>query len=332
MADNKREPTAAEAMLFFSIVKHTRNKADVDWNAVAIEAGFKNADVAKVRFGQVKRKLGISTETSIPARAPVTPKKPAGGRVSKTTTPRSIKRKGKSSKVKKEEESFDIFDDEDEDMPKPPVKDEDHDSEKTPEKETISVGIDDLEVDYPFFQVVETLGSMEQDDSRVYPKDLSLSTIGTSQTLISYLSTIMAPKKSSGEDGSPIGLTDGELRFIKAIFDNMTQKPDADWTAVAETLSLKDAKCAKERFRQMSVRHGWRGDASAASASPRKGSSAASGDKVAKKPRTPRKPAAKKPSKKVEEEDGEDDDENVKDEVKPEAKNVKSEDGDEDTN
>ena len=47
MAD-KREPTAAEAMLFFSIVKHTRNKADVDWNAVATEAGFKNADVAKV--------------------------------------------------------------------------------------------------------------------------------------------------------------------------------------------------------------------------------------------------------------------------------------------
>lgn len=47
MAD-KKEPTAAEAMLFFSIVKNTRNKADVDWNAVAEEAGFKNADVAKV--------------------------------------------------------------------------------------------------------------------------------------------------------------------------------------------------------------------------------------------------------------------------------------------
>lgn len=44
----KKEPTAAEAMLFFSIVKNTRNKADVDWNAVAEEAGFKNADVAKV--------------------------------------------------------------------------------------------------------------------------------------------------------------------------------------------------------------------------------------------------------------------------------------------
>ncbi|UZP42285.1 hypothetical protein NXS19_010101 [Fusarium pseudograminearum] len=75
MADNKREPTAAEAMLFFSIVKHTRNKADVDWTAVATEAGFKNADVAKVRFGQVKRKLGISTETTAAPRAPATPER-----------------------------------------------------------------------------------------------------------------------------------------------------------------------------------------------------------------------------------------------------------------
>jgi hypothetical protein len=48
MSDAKKEPTAAEAMLFFSIVKHTRNKADVDWDSVALEAGFKNADVAKV--------------------------------------------------------------------------------------------------------------------------------------------------------------------------------------------------------------------------------------------------------------------------------------------
>lgn len=44
----KKEPTASEAMFFFAIVKHTRNKADIDWNAVATEQGFKNANVAKV--------------------------------------------------------------------------------------------------------------------------------------------------------------------------------------------------------------------------------------------------------------------------------------------
>ncbi|RGP64142.1 hypothetical protein FSPOR_8160 [Fusarium sporotrichioides] len=157
MADNKREPTAAEAMLFFSIVKHTRNKADVDWTAVATEAGFKNADVAKVRFGQVKRKLGISTETTAGPRAPATPRKPAGGRVSKTTTPRSaVKAKGKNNKVKKEEESFNIFDDDDEEMPKPSVKNEDRDSEKTPEKDPSEEhhfgNFEDIEIQYPFFQ------------------------------------------------------------------------------------------------------------------------------------------------------------------------------------
>ncbi|KAF5670321.1 hypothetical protein FHETE_4566 [Fusarium heterosporum] len=129
----------------------------------------------------------------------------------------------------------------------------------------------------------------------------------------------MPPKKSSSEDSSPTGLTDGELRFIKAIFDNMTQKPDADWDAVATTLSLKDAKCAKERFRQMSVRHGWRGDAASGSLARKPAAVAAAGDKVAKKPRAPRAPR-KKPIKKTDEED------EVKDETKAEDKKVKSED------
>ncbi|KAM5351962.1 hypothetical protein ACJ41O_004685 [Fusarium nematophilum] len=137
----------------------------------------------------------------------------------------------------------------------------------------------------------------------------------------------MPAKKTTTEEGGVTGLTDGELRFIKAIFDNMTQKPDADWDAVATTLGLKDAKCAKERFRQMSVRHGWRDQASAAGASPRK--AAVGRDKVTKKPRTPRKKAVKK---------SEDDDEaksevkkEAKKEVKKEAKKeVKSEDQDAD--
>ncbi|KAF4999745.1 hypothetical protein FDECE_11400 [Fusarium decemcellulare] len=133
-------------------------------------------------------------------------------------------------------------------------------------------------------------------------------------------STKMPPKKTTTEEGGPSGLTDGELRFIKAIFDNMTQKPDADWDAVATTLGLKDAKCAKERFRQMSVRHGWRDQNATAGASPRK----AAGDKVTKKPRNPRK---KLPVKKNDESE-----EEAKNEAKAEdKKEVKSEDKDEDT-
>ncbi|KAL6910401.1 hypothetical protein GGI43DRAFT_390068 [Trichoderma evansii] len=114
----------------------------------------------------------------------------------------------------------------------------------------------------------------------------------------------MPPKKTTNSDTTAVnGLSENELRFIKAVFDNMIQKPDADWDKVAGDLGLKDAKCAKERFRQMSVRHGWRPNGQAAAgSSPSKGKkgndvTGPSGDgKIAKKPRvrTPKKAAAKK--------------------------------------
>ncbi|KAI6779841.1 uncharacterized protein J7T54_003765 [Emericellopsis cladophorae] len=107
----------------------------------------------------------------------------------------------------------------------------------------------------------------------------------------------MAKAESAGDE--PLALSNNELKFIKALFDNMTQKPDANWDAVATTLSLKDAKCAKERWRQLSVRHGWREGAGSgnASPSPRKKADSTAG-KVGKTttPRTPReKKAAPEP-------------------------------------
>ncbi|KAL7912783.1 hypothetical protein GGI35DRAFT_491216 [Trichoderma velutinum] len=122
-----------------------------------------------------------------------------------------------------------------------------------------------------------------------------------------------AKKTDSSDSTSVTGLRENELRFIKAVFDNMTQKPDADWAQVAGDLGLKDAKCAKERFRQMSVRHGWRtGAQGTPNNSPSKGKkndvTGPSGDgKVTKKPkgRTPKKAVTKK-------EESEDDD--IKDE------------------
>ncbi|PHH88120.1 hypothetical protein CDD83_7952 [Cordyceps sp. RAO-2017] len=106
-------------------------------------------------------------------------------------------------------------------------------------------------------------------------------------------------KKAAGDDaGPPKGLTESELRFIKAVFDNMIQKPDANWEGVAADLGLKDAKCAKERFRQMSMRHGWRDRPStSATASPRKRSNPAAhsgrDEDKPKKPRLSRKAASK---------------------------------------
>ncbi|KAK2605951.1 hypothetical protein QQS21_003677 [Conoideocrella luteorostrata] len=102
------------------------------------------------------------------------------------------------------------------------------------------------------------------------------------------------PRKAgaaAGNGETPNGLTETELRFIKAIFNNMSCKPDADWDNVAAELGLKDSKCAKERFRQMSARHKWR-EQTGASPSPRKGGPMGpSGEKKVSKraPRTPTK-------------------------------------------
>lgn len=50
MADESKQPqpTASEAMFFFSIVKNMKTQADIDWVNVAEDRGFKNAEVAKV--------------------------------------------------------------------------------------------------------------------------------------------------------------------------------------------------------------------------------------------------------------------------------------------
>ncbi|KAH0494332.1 hypothetical protein TgHK011_000954 [Trichoderma gracile] len=146
----------------------------------------------------------------------------------------------------------------------------------------------------------------------------------------------MPPKKSDNGDGPAVGnLRENELRFIKAVFDNMTQKPDANWTQVASDLGLKDAKCAKERFRQMSVRHGWRTTGQTTPGnSPSKAKkgdvTGPSGDgKVAKKARvrTPRKPVAKKYV--SEDEDDDDDDDVRKDEDDVKEEKMGSEEDDE---
>jgi len=47
-AEGRKQPTAAEAFLFYSIIKHMKGKPEVDWALVATDAGLKNAETAKV--------------------------------------------------------------------------------------------------------------------------------------------------------------------------------------------------------------------------------------------------------------------------------------------
>jgi hypothetical protein len=121
----------------------------------------------------------------------------------------------------------------------------------------------------------------------------------------------MAPKKTettaaSEASGAAPGvfgtLTEGEMKFIKIMFDNMSTRPDADWDKVAADVGLKDAKCAKERFRQMSVKHGWRDGTTATPRKPKAAAGATPGtacttpSKVSKA-KTPRKTPVKKNAK-----------------------------------
>lgn len=126
----------------------------------------------------------------------------------------------------------------------------------------------------------------------------------------------MAPRKVTDTEGQPAGLTPAENKFIKTMFDNMKTRPDADWDKVAEQMTLKDAKCAKERFRQIAQRHGWNNSGTS---------------KVTKKPATGagRKKAASAKQRDDEEDDEEMADSEVKKLVKKRAggkKAVKKED------
>ncbi|KAI9903291.1 hypothetical protein N3K66_002643 [Trichothecium roseum] len=131
--EGKKQPTASEAMFFYAIVKHTKNRADIDWDGVAREQGFKNAEVAKVRFGQVKRKLGINDGTT-PSGGRSTKKDGGGGGASANSTPTKVKKapasrvgtKGRKAAkaVKSYLDADDGDDDDNVDEKKTPMKDE----------------------------------------------------------------------------------------------------------------------------------------------------------------------------------------------------------------
>ncbi|KAK6193435.1 hypothetical protein LQW54_012465 [Pestalotiopsis sp. IQ-011] len=75
--DEKKAPSTDNALFFFTMVKHMKTKPDCDWDAIAAELGYSNARTAQVRYGQIKRKLGLSLD-----KAATTPK---ANKVTKST-------------------------------------------------------------------------------------------------------------------------------------------------------------------------------------------------------------------------------------------------------
>ncbi|KAK3315176.1 hypothetical protein B0H66DRAFT_606078 [Apodospora peruviana] len=73
-------PSDGDKELFLAYVKYMKTKPEVDWDDIAQHMGYKNAGVAKVRFGQVTKRLGFTTPAGRPAAAsPVTTGPIAGG-------------------------------------------------------------------------------------------------------------------------------------------------------------------------------------------------------------------------------------------------------------
>lgn len=69
---------------------------------------------------------------------------------------------------------------------------------------------------------------------------------------------LLVPKLMQSKATIMSTLTEPEVKLVQAIFESTTGPIDADWTLVAQKMGLKDKKCARERWRQICVRRGWR--------------------------------------------------------------------------
>ena len=67
----------------------------------------------------------------------------------------------------------------------------------------------------------------------------------------------MAPKKPEDSSDGSLTLTPGDARCLKAMFDSMIDKPNVDWSQVAEQMSIKTPKGARDRYWAMTKKYDW---------------------------------------------------------------------------
>ncbi|KAG0647932.1 hypothetical protein D0Z07_6047 [Hyphodiscus hymeniophilus] len=109
------EPNPKEAMFFYHVINSTKNKLEarlfhsmiIDWNEVAHKGGYTNANTAAVRFGQIKRRLGLNQATASASTSTTPIKKPPKARAKKEVgsgtnkTPSKIVKKTPPKKASK---------------------------------------------------------------------------------------------------------------------------------------------------------------------------------------------------------------------------------------
>lgn len=70
-----------------------------------------------------------------------------------------------------------------------------------------------------------------------------------------------AASAESGAHSSPVLKvkdkvpSEGDHRFFIAMIENLVTKPDVNWDGVAKAMGLKDVKCTKERWRQITKKY-----------------------------------------------------------------------------
>ncbi|KAI1086160.1 hypothetical protein F5B19DRAFT_498617 [Rostrohypoxylon terebratum] len=96
--------SAADQKFFTVIFKYLPTGMDLDWDRFAVDMGFKDASIAKVRFRQIRKKYkaGMSGTDASPSSSKASPRK-----VTKPKTPRK-------ARVKKQGAGLDHGDDDDE--------------------------------------------------------------------------------------------------------------------------------------------------------------------------------------------------------------------------
>lgn len=126
----------------------------------------------------------------------------------------------------------------------------------------------------------------------------------------------MPPKKTDPSTPEAKAPTETDMKFIKSMMQNMRAKPDVDWDAVAAGMTLKGARCAKERFRQISIKYGWNTKSSSPRGQGEGDEGAATGPNTPASTRkvTKRTPVKKKTAKKQENFDRAKDEDNAENE------------------
>ncbi|KAK7920500.1 hypothetical protein PG985_008522 [Apiospora marii] len=134
--DNKNPPKAAgqpkatdlEARFFLIILSNLKSPPQVDWDKVAVQAGYMNGATAAVRFRQIKKRLGIDTGSSAALPSKVTKRVAKRAPATKATKRTKVSHDGMDSdddddgngspleknliKVEDEDKKFDVKDEE----------------------------------------------------------------------------------------------------------------------------------------------------------------------------------------------------------------------------